>query len=659
MWPFPPKRFKGNALLRAGSLGLDTDGRVVALGDFNGDQFLDMISVGSDQQTLTIHLWDHERFTYRTSSVFRHSQPVVNVVPGDFTQSGRLDLLVMSQPSPSRDQLDLFLYRAVATGGLETTPLSLPPSSASQPIPFDSTGNLRIDLLGISPSFDDQASFSTWKNVWNASQPNSAVYELTRTTLDGLQCKPSNPHSHAVVDLDGDCLADIVLICDDGNTGNKVFQIWVNQKDSGFRLQQSGRLPAGTQSISFADVDRDGTIDMVFATCSSVSRSTGLGNDCYVNVAYNKQLPLCASTTSLSFKNGQRVCRAPEGLCIADPNFTFDLSDRPGNDAFVRVSIKDLVPTSDGSTPQLLVLDTTYDPPLPVPLKIGDLNLDGFVDIVPIVATPSPGDRSKLARTPKILGSVPCRKRVAGCGPDGKGRRGWSVIGRDNNVLEEFQDARGVVLVDIDEDGTLDILVQRTGEQGQGNVLFVQNNFYYDAFFLKAIVLNGGCPGGWCSTANGSRFHPFGVSYSGATYKYTVIDTTGQRAAAAVAQLPQTAYQSLLTPYSFIGLGRTNNYIENFFVGSTKHQEEHFINMEGVIPNSKVVIVPPPDDSQRTEWRKELYLRPGEWIPLVTLTVVIATVLLALIVLVLHLNEKREDELERRKVSHHINFDAL
>lgn len=148
------------------------------------------------------------------------------------------------------------------------------------------------------------------------------------------------------------------------------------------------------------------------------------------------------------------------------------------------------------------------------------------------------------------------------------------------------------------------------------------------------------------------------MSYSGATYKYTVLDTTGKRAAAAgayfvkaymsfvallppsVAQLPQTAYQSLLTPYSFIGLGRTNNYIENFFVGSTKHHEEHFINMEGVVPNSKVVIVPPSDDSQRTDWRKELYLRPGEWIPLVTLTLVIATVLLALIVLVLHLNEK-------------------
>ena len=35
--------------------------------------------------------------------------------------------------------------------------------------------------------------------------------------------------------------------------------------------------------------------------------------------------------------------------------------------------------------------------------------------------------------------------------------------------------------------GTLDIVVQRTGSQTQGSVSFVQNNFYYDAFFLNAI----------------------------------------------------------------------------------------------------------------------------------------------------------------------------
>ena len=30
-------------------------------------------------------------------------------------------------------------------------------------------------------------------------------------------------------------------------------------------------------------------------------------------------------------------------------------------------------------------------------------------------------------------------------------------------------------------------MVQRTGIQGEGRISFVQNNFYYDAFFLKAI----------------------------------------------------------------------------------------------------------------------------------------------------------------------------
>jgi len=77
--------------------------------------------------------------------------------------------------------------------------------------------------------------------------------------------------------------------------------------------------------------------------------------------------------------------------------------------------------------------------------------------------------------------------------------------------------------------------------------------------------------------------------------------------------------------------------------------------MEGIIPNSRVVVHPALDDGA---WRRELFLRPGAWVPWVTLMVVVATVILASIVFVLHLT-KREDELEWRRTSHHINFDAL
>ncbi|KII89322.1 hypothetical protein PLICRDRAFT_109686 [Plicaturopsis crispa FD-325 SS-3] len=647
IWPFPPKRFSGNSLTDAGSMGLDADGRVIAFGDFNGDQFLDVLLLGSDQQTLSVWFWNHDEFFFKKSTSFQHPQRVHNVVPGDFTHNGKLDLLVMSQ-SQTRSQLDAAIYMASPGGGFGMTAsaVSVPPSTLSQPIPIDANGDMKIDLLGVTPASPN--SFQLWQNIWNASDPQSSVFSVVDPKFSGSQCTLSNPHSNAVVDLNGDCLADVFLVCDD-NKGNKFFQIWVNNKDAGFSLEQTGQLPSGAQAISFGDVDRDGTMDMVFATCSSVSTSTGIGSDCSINIAYNKQLPLCNSATKSNTKNGQRVCRQPEELCTADPNFSFDLREGSGNDAFIRIPLSSIL-SSKGDPTSLLVLDTTYNPSLPIPLKLGDANLDGFPDLLAILV--SSGGQT---RTPKLLFSVPCAGGVVGC----PGRRGWAVAEKKGTeALETITDARGASFLDMDEDGTLDMMIQRTGQAGQGKIMFIQNNFYYDAFFLKAIVLNGACDNGWCTTPDGnSSYHPFGVSYSGATYKYTVLDTSGRRSAAQVGQLPQTAYHSLLTPYSFFGLGRTNNYIENLFVGSTKHTAEHFINMEGVIPNSKVVILPPPTDG--ATWKRELFLRPGEWIPWVTVTVVAATAILAVIVFVLHLNEKREDELERRRVSHHINFDAL
>lgn len=68
--------------------------------------------------------------------------------------------------------------------------------------------------------------------------------------------------------------------------------------------------------------------------------------------------------------------------------------------------------------------------------------------------------------------------------------------------------------------------------------------------------------------------------------------------------------------------------------------------MEGVIPNSKVVIKPPPviDGKQMGSWKKRLYLRPGNWIPWVTLTVIGTMFVLGMIVLILHIHEKVRHE---------------
>jgi len=149
------------------------------------------------------------------------------------------------------------------------------------------------------------------------------------------------------------------------------------------------------------------------------------------------------------------------------------------------------------------VLDTTFNPPLPIALKLGDVDLDGFPDLLAITV-------AGRDQTPHLVYSVPCAANLVGCAKDGSGRRGWKLATKGVETLETVKDARSVTFLDMDEDvgfialsnsihrmtfsfsffffqGTLDIMVQRSGQAGQGNFLFVQNNFYYDAFFLKAI----------------------------------------------------------------------------------------------------------------------------------------------------------------------------
>jgi integrin alpha FG-GAP repeat containing protein 1 len=118
-----------------------------------------------------------------------------------------------------------------------------------------------------------------------------------------------------------------------------------------------------------------------------------------------------------------------------------------------------------------------------------------------------------------------------------------------------------------------------------------------------------------------------------------------------VAQLPQSGYQALGTPYSYFGLGRTNNYVERLFVGSSLNPPEHYTILEALIPNSQLIINPPypvlngsdVDIGRPTEWRSELYLHPGDWVPWVAAAVAGAVAILGFVVLGLRAREQVSD----------------
>jgi integrin alpha FG-GAP repeat containing protein 1 len=494
-----------------------------------------------------------------------------------------------------------------------------------QPTLIDFYGNMRPNLLGYPYNQNNIYKLHVWKF-------NDTKAEIQEVSLNDKEkkkefCKISLPHSNAFIDLDGDCLSDLFVTCDDGT-----FEIWKNtvDNDKGFVFSKSGKLPENIGPISFADMDGDGTIDMVFYEWVNTGSTWSKKKEWNLHIVYNKQIPLCSKTVETN-------CRSVHDLCSADNNYTFDF-DLEG-DGHIKIPIKEPIE-----------FDSLYDKAnIPIPIRIGDINMDGYPDIVLSV--------SDTTKPIEIYESIPCSEKF-GCSKNAvKAKRRTLVYSEHSKVLNRRQNIRSAAFMDIEENGTVDILL--FGEQDANKRIYtVINNLHNDAFFMKTITLNGACSS-ICSLKD-EKYSPFGVNHIGSTFKFTVIDLVGQKRANQVAQLSQSNYNALQTPYCLFGLGRTNSYMEELFVGVSRRKSKHYNIYSGMIPNSQLIIIPYQQENEDpSSWQLKQFINPSEYVPYVFISLVCTIVILIIITLLLQFLEKREDELEKKRALHIINFDAF
>ncbi|KAI8140634.1 hypothetical protein BJV82DRAFT_621881 [Fennellomyces sp. T-0311] len=638
-------RFPQNKLynLSPSSTGLDAiDGTVAAFGDFNNDKFTDLFILGADQHSLSVYTWHHQNFTFipptTTPQIKVDDFVITGIVPGDYNFDGKLDVLLMGQKNPgssSDTEILLRIYRGNGNDTFEAEYVNVPSAKGSHPMVLDLTGDMKLDLLGYP--YEGDTGLSMWINTVDDAHLNaSSIYNVTSASTilnesETNKCVWSNPHSNAVVDLNGDCLADLVFVCQ--HSGHQSLQIWTNQRDEGFEMARELTLPNGAGPVSFADIDGDGSVDIVFPVTYGAKQQ--------IHVVYNQQMDLC----SKSGDNDNPDCRKPQELCRADPNFQFDMAT-PDSKGYVIFDLDGHLDPDEYIRTQ----DEDFRGKWPTAVHPGDFNLDGYPDLL-------------VTTTKKVLllDSTLCTNQLCSSGATTSSRRTFSVVRQGAEALTKISDPRQAVFFDIDEDGSLDMLVLQKSDRSavKRTPNFIINNFFNDAFFLKGLVSNGVC-GSNCPAESGYA-KPYGVNYPGATFKFTVLDTSGTKRAHQVSQLPQTSYLPLQTPYCLIGLGRTNNYVEEMFAGVSRHQEHNYLFYEGVIPNSQLIFIPyqPSDVHDSSTWKVELYIQPGDYVPWVLVVLIVAAIILGIVVGVLYWMEKREDEMERRKALHIINFDAL
>jgi integrin alpha FG-GAP repeat containing protein 1 len=127
--------------------------------------------------------------------------------------------------------------------------ITLNPSNAPMKytVPFvaDVTGTLAPSLIG----YTENKELGVW--YFNPGT-RTFNYAFTDIGKESQKCEPVHPHSNAFIDLNGDCLADIFIVCK--KQSKTVFQVWVNQKSRGFTKALEQDLPDGAGPITFADI---------------------------------------------------------------------------------------------------------------------------------------------------------------------------------------------------------------------------------------------------------------------------------------------------------------------------------------------------------------------------------------------------------------------
>jgi len=122
--------------------------------------------------------------------------------------------------------------------------------------------------------------------------------------------------------------------------------------------------------------------------------------------------------------------------------------------------------------PQLL-LHVPGEPTIPLPLRPGDFNVDGYPDLLLTIqnSTAAPGKvrGHKAGHQVRVLENVPCGNGVAGC-EGRKGGRGFKVgMGNGWGVLDDIWDVSGASWLDVDDDVSI-FLRNRIGSEADADV---------------------------------------------------------------------------------------------------------------------------------------------------------------------------------------------
>ncbi|XP_076143592.1 T-cell immunomodulatory protein [Alosa pseudoharengus] len=551
---------------------------------------------------------------------------------GDFNSDKQTDIFIIKEQS----ELVIFLadlkapyFKPKVRLGEGDIPNDMAITSV---VPGDYDGDSQMDVLLTMSKKGKDASDTTVFVFWGNNQTlDKSRVELNKTFMD----------QPLVMDFNGDMVPDIFGVVGVATQVCYLKErqvIWRDALGSDVKM----RVP---HSNAFIDLNKDFTADL-FLTIKDNGFQTWFNKDG-------------------NFSESESVRKAPDNAKRVGQSSFVDFDGDGFQDHLLPVCLDDTCTKSaiylskpgdaQGSWVSVLT-DLQWkgtlwgfvpgDLSMPISLHMGDYNLDGFPDALAILRNTSGGGQQAF-----LLDNVPCDEDSC----QGLGRMfrpHW-----EQPDLKAIPQARLATFFDIYEDGILDMLIL-SKEEGKADLTIhaLKNNFEADAYFVKVIVLSGLCP-----KVCPDNVKPFGVNQPGPYVMYTSVDSNGYLKNASAGQLSQSAHLSLQLPYTVLGLGRSANFLDHLYVGIPRPPGNKDIRKQewtAIIPNSQLIVIPYPLDDPRS-WSAKLYLTPSNIVLLTAIALIGVCVFILVIIGILHWQEKKADDREKRQEAHRFHFDAM
>ena len=226
-----------------------------------------------------------------------------------------------------------------------------------------------------------------------------------------------------------------------------------------------------------------------------------------------------------------------------------------------------------------------------------------------------------------------------------------SLYSKDGDNFEEFiridwdqlkAHPKLAVFFDINESGSLGLIVQ-----DENNVNHFYFNYRNNTFFIKSKLMND------------KNENLFTDTNLGTYFRYIVTARSGDRHMDISYQLAQTSDGNIPLPYSLIGLGETNNYVENYQIISGNYyknkdlfddkENRNFMKYTPIIPNTQMKIFKFKNSKNLYEWHVELIVQPMDSLIVIVLALIGVMIVILCVIIYLHVREVKEEQTETNK----------